>query len=90
MNQFRTLKNGEKEKELGFPASLIIKTQCQMKWLIEDLETRQMYRANGNTKIGKIFDLLENINQSILCGFYSRDLLNYEINYGTRTKTEMG
>ena len=61
-----------------------------MKWLIKDLETGQRYRDNDNTEIGKMFNLLENINESVLCGFYSRNLLNYEINYRTRIKTEMG
>ena len=51
MNKYRYLKNGEKVKELNFPMDLIIKTKCPTKWVIEDLETGQRYRANGNTEV---------------------------------------
>ena len=50
MNKFRKLKTGEKAEELDSPVSLIIKTKCPTKWVIEDLETGQRYRANGNTE----------------------------------------
>ena len=60
MNKYRNLKNGEKAKELNFPMNLIIKTKCPTKWIIEDLETGQRYRANGNTEIGKMFDIIDN------------------------------
>ena len=60
MNKYRTLKNGEKEKELDFSMNLIIKTKCPTKWIIEDLETGQRYRANGNTEVGKMFDIIDN------------------------------
>ena len=55
MNKFRKLKTGEKAEELDSPVSLIIKTKCPTKWIIEDLETGQRYRANGNTEVGKMF-----------------------------------
>ena len=34
---------------------LVIKTKCPTKWVIEDLETGQKYRANGQKEIGKMF-----------------------------------
>ncbi len=55
MKKKRTLKNGEKVEELDSSVQLIIKTKCPTKWIIEDLETGQKYRANGNTEIGKMF-----------------------------------
>ena len=55
MEKKRTLKNGEKVEELDSSIQLIIKTKCPKKWIIEDLETGQKYRANGNTEIGKMF-----------------------------------
>tara|TARA_Y100000994_G_C15655037_1_gene427025 strand:+ start:166 stop:348 length:183 start_codon:yes stop_codon:yes gene_type:complete len=55
MEKKRTLKNGEKVEELDSSVQLIIKTKCPKKWIIEDLETGQKYRANGNTEIGKMF-----------------------------------
>ena len=51
----RTLQNGEKVEELDNPMQLIIKTKCPTKWVIEDLETGVRYRANGSSKIGKMF-----------------------------------
>ena len=51
----RTLQNGEKAVELESSIQLIIKTKCPTKWIIEDLETGQRYRANGNMEIGKMF-----------------------------------
>ena len=51
----RTLQNGEFAEELEHSIQLIIKTKCPTKWIIEDLETGQRYRANGNTDIGKMF-----------------------------------
>ena len=62
MKKFRKLKNGEKAKELKKSIQLIIKTKCPTKWIIEDLETGQRYRANGNTEIGKMFTPMENNN----------------------------
>ena len=59
MEKYRNLKNGEKAEELDSPINLIIKTNCPKKWIIEDLETGQRYKANGNTEIGKMFDLIE-------------------------------
>ena len=58
MNKKRTLKNGEKVEELENSIQLIIKTKCPTKWIIEDLETGQRYRANGSKEIGKMFTLL--------------------------------
>ena len=55
MKKKRTLKNGEEVEELDSSVQLIIKTKCPTKWIIEDLETGQRYRANGNTDIGKMF-----------------------------------
>ena len=55
MKNKRTLKNGEEVEELDSSVQLIIKTKCPTKWIIEDLETGQRYRANGNTEIGKMF-----------------------------------
>ena len=55
MKKKRTLKNGEVVEELDSSIQLIIKTKCPTKWIIEDLETGQKYRANGNTEIGKMF-----------------------------------
>ena len=58
MKKERTLKNGEKVEELKNSIQLIIKTKCPTKWIIEDLETGQRYRANGSKEIGKMFTLL--------------------------------
>ena len=55
MSNYRELKNGEKAEELEKSVQLIIKTKCPTKWIIEDLETGQKYRANGSTEIGKMF-----------------------------------
>tara|TARA_Y100000593_G_C4300906_1_gene333303 strand:- start:1731 stop:1916 length:186 start_codon:yes stop_codon:yes gene_type:complete len=59
MSKFRDLKNGEKAEELDSSVNLIIKTKCPTKWIIEDLETGQRYRANGDTEIGKMFTLIK-------------------------------
>ncbi len=45
----------KKVKELEKSINLIIKTKCPTKWIIEDLETGQKYRANGKTEIGQMF-----------------------------------
>ena len=55
MKKYRELKNGEKAEELEASIKLIINTKCPTKWIIEDLETGQKYRANGKTEIGKMF-----------------------------------
>ena len=55
MNKYRTLVNGEKAQELDSSVELIIKTKCPTKWIIEDLETGQRYRTNGETEIGRMF-----------------------------------
>tara|TARA_B110000014_G_C19612939_1_gene324352 strand:+ start:273 stop:452 length:180 start_codon:yes stop_codon:yes gene_type:complete len=55
MKKYRKLKSGEEVEELETPIKLIIKTKCPTKWIIEDLETGQKYRANGNAEIGKMF-----------------------------------
>jgi len=60
MNKHRILKNGDKVEELNNSIQLIIKTKCPTKWVIEDLETGQRYRANGNTEIGKMFNPINN------------------------------
>ena len=59
MSRFRKLINGEKVTELNSPMNLIIKTKCPTKWIIEDLETGQRYRANGKEEIGKMFTLID-------------------------------
>ena len=63
MKKYRKLKNGEKANELEKSIELIIKTKCPTKWIIEDLETGQRYRANGNTEIGKMFTPIEKPNE---------------------------
>ena len=55
MKNKRKLKNGEEVEELKKSINLIIKTRCPTKWIIEDLETGQKYRANGKTEIGQMF-----------------------------------
>ena len=55
MKKHRKLKSGEEVEELETSIKLIIKTKCPTKWIIEDLETGQKYRANGNAEIGKMF-----------------------------------
>ena len=60
MNKYRILKNGDKVEELNNSIQLIIKTKCPTKWVIEDLETGQRYRANGNSEIGKMFTPINN------------------------------
>ena len=59
MSKSRKLINGEKVKELNSPMNLIIKTKCPTKWIIEDLETGQRYRATGKEEIGKMFTLID-------------------------------
>ena len=59
MNKYRNLKSGGKAQELNSSIKLIIKTKCPTKWIIEDLETGQRYRANGNSEIGKMFTLIK-------------------------------
>ena len=63
MKKYRKLKNGQKANELEKSIELIIKTKCPTKWIIEDLETGQRYRANGNTEIGKMFTPIERPNE---------------------------
>ena len=63
MKKYRKLKNGEKANELEKSIELIIKTKCPTKWIIEDLETGQRYRANGSTEIGKMFTPIEEPNE---------------------------
>jgi hypothetical protein len=58
MKKKRKLKNGEEVEELKKSINLIIKTKCPTKWIIEDLETGQKYRANGKTEIGQMFTLI--------------------------------
>ena len=59
MAKYRKLKNGEEAEELDSSVQLIIKTKCPTKWIIEDLETGQRYRANGTTEIGTMFDSID-------------------------------
>ena len=66
MSRFRKLINGEKVKELNAPINLIIKTKCPTKWIIEDLETGQRYRANGKEEIGKMFTLIDKMSKTEL------------------------
>ena len=60
MNKYRILKNGEKVQELDTAMEIIIKTKCPTKWIVEDLETGQRYRANGNMEVGKMFTPIDN------------------------------
>ena len=60
MSKVRKLINGDIVEELEKSINLIIKTKCPKKWIIQDLETGQKYRANGNTEIGTMFDLIKN------------------------------
>ena len=46
-------------EELEKSVQLIIKTKCPTKWIIEDLETGQRYRANGTTDIGTMYDSID-------------------------------
>ena len=62
MKKFRKLKSGESVEELENSIKLIIKTKCPTKWIIEDLETGQRYRANGSTEIGEMFTQMEDNN----------------------------
>ena len=64
MSKFRELINGEKVKELNSPINLIIKTKCPTKWIIEDLETGQRYRANGKEEIGKMSTLIDKVKKT--------------------------
>ena len=66
MSRFRKLINGEKVKELNSPMNLIIQTKCPTKWIIEDLETGQRYRANGKEEIGKMFTLIDKMRKTEL------------------------
>tara|TARA_Y100001970_G_scaffold214240_1_gene261957 strand:- start:308 stop:493 length:186 start_codon:yes stop_codon:yes gene_type:complete len=59
MGKVRKLINGDSVEELEKSIKLIIKTKCPKKWIIEDLETGQRYRANGKTEIGTMFDLIK-------------------------------
>ncbi|MDC3158896.1 hypothetical protein OA864_00935 [bacterium] len=59
MAKYRKLKNGKEAEELDSSVQLIIKTKCPTKWIIEDLETGQRYRANGTTEIGTMFDPID-------------------------------
>tara|TARA_B110000444_G_C18759459_1_gene556822 strand:- start:869 stop:1054 length:186 start_codon:yes stop_codon:yes gene_type:complete len=58
MMKKRKLKNGEEVEELDSSINLVIKTKCPKKWIIEDLETGQKYRANGTSELGSMFDLI--------------------------------
>ena len=58
MTKKRKLKNGEEVEELDSSINLVIKTKCPKKWIIEDLETGQKYRANGTSELGGMFDLI--------------------------------
>ena len=51
--------NIKEAEELDSSVQLIIKTKCPTKWIIEDLETGQRYRANGTTEIGTMFDPID-------------------------------
>ena len=58
MKKMRTVNKREIE-ELEEPVELKLITKCPTKWIIEDLETGQRYRANGNTEIGTMFDPID-------------------------------
>ena len=82
MNNYRILKNGEKAQELETAMEIIIKTKCPTKWIVEDLETGQRYRANGNKEIGKMFTDYMNLTQDMFekIDFLKSMGLKYEFN----------
>lgn len=47
----RTLINGETSEELSEPHTLNIITRCPTKWVLQDLETGQIYRGTNSTEI---------------------------------------
>ena len=59
MSNHRELKTGEKALELEKSVQLIIKTKSPTKWINDDLDTGQRYRANGTTEIGTMFDPID-------------------------------
>ena len=59
MAKYRKLKNGKEAEELDSSVQLIIKTKCPTKWIIEDIETGQRYRANGTTEIGTMVEAID-------------------------------
>ena len=63
MSKTRLLKNEEIVEELDQAVSLSIYTKCPKKWIIEDMETGQRYRANGQLEIGKMFSLIKDENK---------------------------
>ena len=77
MKKKRTLKNGEEVEELDSSVQLIIKTKCPTKWIIEDLETGQKYRANGSIEIGKHADFVI-LDRDIMTA-NEKDILNTNI-----------
>lgn len=48
----RKLLNGEYVEELEEPHTLSVITKCPSKWVLQDLETGQVYRGTDNSDIG--------------------------------------
>ena len=48
----RKLLNGEYVEELEEPYTLSVITKCPSKWVLQDLETGQVYRGTDNSDIG--------------------------------------
>ena len=48
----RKLLNGEYVEELEEPHTLSVITKCPSKWILQDLETGQVYRGTDNSDIG--------------------------------------
>lgn len=49
----RKLGNGDYVHELEEPHQLNVITKCPTKWILQDLETGQVYRGTDNTEVGK-------------------------------------
>jgi hypothetical protein len=49
----RKLLNNEYVDELNEPLTLNVITKCPSKWVLQDLETGQVYRGTDNTNVGK-------------------------------------
>jgi hypothetical protein len=53
----RKLLNGEYVEELEEPHTLSVITKCPSKWILQDLETGQVYRGTDNSDINVYFFL---------------------------------
>ena len=46
-------------KELDQPIELKVITKCPSKWILIDEETGQVYRGTENSKVGKMWQLIQ-------------------------------